>query len=145
MAYNIETGRFDRPGRVYASPEPHPGPGFTKDDGGAKNVVDPVTGGVKGQKLAAVSHIPPDALLQVAEHFGRGAQKYSRYNFRKGYAWSLSYDAMMRHALQFWGGQDLDEETGSPHLAAVAFHALALMTFMEEHPELDDRFGGPAA
>ena len=25
-------------------------------------------------------------------------------------------------------------------MAAVAFHALALLTFMQEHPDFDDRF-----
>jgi hypothetical protein len=48
----------------------------------------------------------------------------------------------MRHATQFWGGEDIDEETQLPHMAAVAFHALTILTFMEEHPEFDDRYKG---
>ncbi|MGW1739994.1 dATP/dGTP diphosphohydrolase domain-containing protein [Nocardia sp. NPDC001965] len=106
------------------------------------------TGGEKGQKLARYGLIPAGALRRVAELYGKGAQKYSDHNWRRGYDWSLSFDAMLRHAWAFWDGEDFDEdpqiplgEDGerSPHLAAVVFHALALLTFMEEHPEFDDR------
>ena len=46
----------------------------------------------------------------------------------------------MRHATQFWSGEDIDEETGSHHMAAVAFHALALLEYAESHPDFDDRY-----
>lgn len=98
------------------------------------------TGGQKGKKEAAYDLIPVDALRQVAEHYGRGAQKYDRNQYRKGYEWSLSYAALQRHANAWWGGEDFDEETGSNHMAAVAWHALTLLTFQDEHPRFDDRY-----
>jgi len=98
------------------------------------------TGGEKGVKLAQFSLLPMEALKEVAEHYGVGAQKYEKHNMRRGYEWSKSFDALMRHATQFWAGEDRDEETGSKHLAAVVFHALTLMEFMETHPEYDDRY-----
>lgn len=98
------------------------------------------TGGQKGVKLARYDLIPVDALRQVAEHYGKGAQKYSDNNWRKGYEYSKAYAALQRHAQAWWGGEDVDEETGSSHLAAVAFHAMSLMTFLVEHPEFDDRY-----
>jgi hypothetical protein len=101
------------------------------------------TGGQKGSKLAQARSLPAATLLQLMEHYGKGAQKYSDHNFRKGYAWSLSYDALMRHLLLFWGGEDIDAETGSKHMIAVAWHALTLATFMDEHPEFDDRYRPP--
>lgn len=97
------------------------------------------TGGVKGRKLARYGLIPPDALRQLAEHYGRGAQKYDPDNWMRGYDWDLSYDAMQRHAGQFWGGEDRDEETGSLHVIAVAWHALTLAEFNRTHPEFDNR------
>lgn len=102
-------------------------------------VVDPTTGGVKGQKLERTDLLPVGPLLKLARHFGVGARKYEDRNWEKGYAWSLSYGALLRHLFAFWSGQDIDPETGSPHMAAVAFHALALLQFMDTHPELDDR------
>lgn len=98
------------------------------------------TGGEKGTKDERHDLIPVEALATVARHYGAGARKYSAHNWRKGYEWSKSYAAMQRHANAFWAGEDIDEETGSPHMAAVAFHALALLTFMEEHPDFDDRY-----
>lgn len=46
---------------------------------------------------------------------------------------------MQRHAWAFWNGETYDPETGSHHLAAVCFHAMAMMEWTETHPELDDR------
>lgn len=98
------------------------------------------TGAEKGVKRARFSLLPMVALTEVAEHYGVGATKYEDHNMRRGYEWSKSYDALMRHTTQFWSGEDRDEETGSKHLAAVVFHALTLMEFMETHPEFDDRY-----
>lgn len=58
---------------------------------------------------------------------------------QKGYEWSLSYAALMRHLTQFWGGEDRDQETGAKHVISVAWHALALAQFMEQHPDFDNR------
>jgi hypothetical protein len=98
------------------------------------------TGGEKGTKLARYDLLPVGALRQVAEHYGKGASKYADHNWRRGYEWSKSYAALMRHATQFWSGEDIDEETGSHHMAAVAFHALALLEYAESHPDFDDRY-----
>ena len=98
------------------------------------------TGGEKGTKDERYDHIPVEALATVARHYGVGAKKYAAHNWRKGYEWSKSYAALQRHTQAFWSGEDIDEETGSPHMAAVAFHALALLTYMQEHPDFDDRF-----
>src|SRR6185312_14556771 len=87
------------------------------------------TGAEKGVKLAAFDLIPMEALTKVATHYGIGARKYAAHNWRAGYEWSKSFAAMQRHATQFWAGEDMDTETGSPHMAAVAFHALTLLTF----------------
>ncbi len=104
-----------------------------------RRITDPKTGGQKGEKLARFDLLPARQLVKIAEHYGRGAEKYAARNWEAGYRWSLSYGALQRHAHAFWAGEDNDPETGSPHLAAVVFHALALMEFTETHPELDDR------
>ena len=98
------------------------------------------TGGEKGVKPERYDLIPVEALAKVARLYGRGAEKYEEHNWRKGYEWSKSYAALQRHANAFWSGEDIDEEMQLPHLTGVVFHALALMTFMEEHPEFDNRF-----
>ena len=103
-------------------------------------IVDPNTGGMKGQKLCEMGAIDPLALWAVGEVAGFGGIKYERYNFVKGYKWSLSYDALQRHLMQFWSGETIDPESGLPHLASAAWHCLALLTFSLRGKGTDDRF-----
>lgn len=103
-------------------------------------IVNSSTGGEKGSKPIRMDLIPVEPLWEVARLYGKGAEKYATHNWRRGYDWSLSYAAMMRHATQFWNGESYDEETKCHHLSSVIFHALALMEFEKTHPELDDRY-----
>lgn len=98
------------------------------------------TGGQKGVKPQRYDLLPKPFLDGVAEVLAFGAEKYDAHNWRKGYEWSKSYDALQRHATQFWAGEDTDPEMGTPHLASVIFHAMALLVFMDEHPDYDDRY-----
>lgn len=110
---------------------------------GAERVVS-ATGGAKGKKGARLGDLDPLALLKVAEVAGYGADKYQeRLNYMRGYDWSLCFDALQRHALAFWGGEDLDPESGLPHLAHAAWHCLALLAFSARDLGTDDRYKEP--
>lgn len=111
------------------------------------------SGGQKGVKPQQFDQIPPKVLMLLAEHFGKGAAKYAAHNFRRGYEWSKNYNALLRHLMAFWDGEDYDnhmptcpegcpDHTESHHLAAVIWHAVVLLNFYEEHPEYDDRYKG---
>lgn len=92
-------------------------------------IVDPNSGGEKGSKLARFSLIPSEAMWALAEHYGLGAKKYADRNWEKGYKWSLSIDALERHLHQWKLGERKDPETGSSHMIAVLWHAVALFIF----------------
>lgn len=83
--------------------------------------------------------IPAEPLRLLARHYGVGAKKYADRNWEKGYEWHKSYDALNRHLWQHWAGEEIDEATGTPHLIAVAWHAIALCEYAVTHPEFDDR------
>jgi hypothetical protein len=102
-------------------------------------VVDPTTGGEKGSKLARFDLVPAEFEWALAEHYGRGAKKYADRNWERGYRWSLSYAALRRHLNQWWAGEDIDPETGSSHLIAVAWHAIALFIYQLRGLGTDDR------
>jgi hypothetical protein len=106
---------------------------------GEVRVIDAETGAEKGSKLERFDLLPAEPLRLVARHYGIGASKYADRNWERGYVWSLSYAAMQRHAWAYWQGEDIDPESGSPHLAAVIFHALALMEFAHTNTSKDDR------
>lgn len=101
------------------------------------------TGGAKGQKQARLGSLDPKALLAVAMVAGFGELKYSRLNYLNGYDWSLSFDALIRHLLAFWSGEDNDPESGLPHLAHAAWHCLCLLAFMQHGLGTDDRYVKP--
>jgi hypothetical protein len=105
-------------------------------------VTDEKTGAQKGMKLPQLGALDPMAIMEVARVAGFGAQKYARYNYAKGFKWSLSYDAMQRHLHEFWNGQDRDDESSLYHLAHAGWHCLCLLTFVMRKRGTDDRFPG---
>lgn len=68
-----------------------------------------------------------------------GARKYNAYNWSQGIAWSRLYAATLRHLFAFWGGEDIDKDSGQHHLAC----AMCEIAFLLEHSEhklgVDDR------
>lgn len=99
--------------------------------------------GNKGRKPVQMSRVPVVPLKRLAEHFSKGADKYPDTapgvsNWSHGLAWSDSYNALQRHLLDWWSGEDLDED-GNRNLDAVMWHAVVLSEYTETHPELDDR------
>lgn len=100
------------------------------------------TGGEKGVKPERHDLVPTEALAEVARVYGHGAAKYAAHNWRRGYEWSKSYAAAQRHLQAFWSGEDRDPELGTLHLGNAIFHLMALIVFIEDHPEFDDRYKG---
>lgn len=103
-------------------------------------VTDPKTGGQKGRKAERYDLIPFAALDELARVYGVGAEKYEAHNFLKGYDWSLSAGALMRHVAEWMKGTDTDPETECHHLAHAAWHCLALIMFDRFDLGADDRW-----
>lgn len=118
------------------------------------------SGGQKGAKAEKFYQIPAEPLALLAEHFGKGAKKYAAHNFRKGFPWSLCFDALQRHAWAAQRGEDYDvcppdrkgcqepyeadgtcyNHTGSLHMVAAMWQAMVLVEFYLHHKAYDDRF-----
>lgn len=106
--------------------------------------VTDTSGAAKGEKPVRYDLIPVEALAEVAYIYGVGAFKYGDRNFESGYKFSSSIAALQRHLEKFKSGVDFDDDRpeGMPqphHLAAVVFHALALMQFQAKRVGTDDR------
>lgn len=104
-------------------------------------MVDPITGGEKGSKLARFDLIPPEFEWALAEAYGVGAKKYAERNWEKGYKWSLSLAALTRHLNAIKQGEWLDPESDqgrTPHIISVAWHAAALFTYRTRHTGTND-------
>lgn len=105
---------------------------------------DPDTGAMKGRKDIELFTAPPQGLEEYGRVCAYGSNgKYAPNNWRLGFDWSLSANALLRHYLKWVGGEDKDQESNLHHLAHAAWHCLVLVQYASEHPEKDDRFGGP--
>lgn len=108
--------------------------------GGEIRIKDPWTGGEKGQKPERFSLLPFDALDEILRAYHYGASKYADHNWRRGYKWSLSFDAALRHLTAWWEREDLDKESGLSHLAHAGWHILCLLWFSLNAKGTDDRW-----
>ena len=83
--------------------------------------------------------IPFRALYPAADVFGYGAQKYAPWNWAKGMAWSIPVACIQRHLAALQAGEDVDPESGLPHIGHILCNALMLSHYMQHCPDMDDR------
>lgn len=83
--------------------------------------------------------VPGESLIEVVMVYTMGAEKYEAHNWRKGMLWSRVFAAIMRHLWAFWMGEDLDKESGLPHLAHAAWGCLTLISYLKTVNGEDDR------
>jgi hypothetical protein len=69
------------------------------------------------------------AIRGAAAILAPGAEKYGRKDWEKGMPKEEVIDSLMRHLLAYVGGEDLDPDTGLPHVDAVTCNALMLAEF----------------
>ena len=89
-----------------------------------------------------LSLIPLETLEDEARVWMYGEKKYKRFNWMKGMAWSIPLACMLRHLAAYQRGEDIDPESGQPHMAHVMCNARMLTYYAKHYPEGDDRFKG---
>ena len=90
-----------------------------------------------------LSLVPPAAVEYLAKVMMFGADKYGDYNWRKaGQKLSLLSicDSLERHLMKLKKGQDLDEESGLPHIGHILANAAFLAQLTEDGTLIDDRY-----
>lgn len=83
--------------------------------------------------------IPTHLLESTARVFGLGAKKYARWNWAKGMPWSVVIGCLKRHLAAIERGEDIDPESGEPHLGHLMCNALMLEHYRQTYKEGDDR------
>lgn len=79
------------------------------------------------------------ALAGLAGVLEFGAAKYARGNWHKGLPHADICDSMLRHIASYLSGEDLDPESGKPHVDHIFCNAMFLAEGFRTHPELDNR------
>lgn len=98
--------------------------------------------GVKLTKDARFDLMPPEPNWFESQVYGMGAAKYADRNWENGYEWGKGIAALERHIQLYKAGQDLDPESGLPHLAHARWHTGTLITFWARKLGIDDRTKG---
>lgn len=80
------------------------------------------------------------AMLGTAQVLAFGAKKYTAHNWRNGITYSRLASAAMRHIMAFLDGEDLDPESGLPHVDHAACCLMFLQWMAVHRPDMDDRF-----
>ena len=89
-----------------------------------------------------ITLVEPSFILGVANVLTFGAEKYGKYNWKKGFHTSPSVrkatatrvlDALNRHLIAYSMGEKLDPETGLSHL----YHISANVMFLAYNDDLD--------
>jgi hypothetical protein len=81
-----------------------------------------------------------DFLEGVADVLTFGANKYDAHNWRGGIAYSRLLAASYRHLGAINRGEDIDQESGLPHVYHLSCCSMFLSWMMKYKPELDDRW-----
>lgn len=85
-----------------------------------------------GDKKCGVQFVPPVAFAYLGVAMKEGARKYGPFNWRETKVESLTYvGAAMRHIMAYHDGEDIDPESGNPHLA----HAMACLAIAADAHE----------
>lgn len=83
---------------------------------------------------------PPAATVLGSLGLLDGMLKYGRANWRAaGVRWTIYYDAMRRHLDAAFEGEDLDPDSGLPHLAHILACAAILVDAEATGQLIDDR------
>lgn len=91
-------------------------------------------------KLSIVS---PLAYWAVALDYTFGASKYDTHNWRKGMNWSDVMNSFERHYFAWKMGEDIDEESGIPHIFLALWNVMTLADYSLTAKQYDDRMKYP--
>lgn len=93
-----------------------------------------------GASKVLFSALPCPVLAEMALGMTEGAIKYRRHNYRHiGVRASIYYDAALRHIMAWWEGEDIDPDSGLPHVVKAMTSLLVLRDAMIRGKMYDDR------
>src|ERR1700682_117718 len=87
-----------------------------------------------------VDLLDADALEGIAKILTFGASKYADHNWRGGIAYSRIIGSILRHLFAILRAEDVDAESGLPHIDHLSCDAMFLSYFMKNRKDLDDRW-----
>lgn len=85
-----------------------------------------------GDRKVPLHLVPAPAMVAIAMGLKEGARKYGAYNWRSLPVEAETYvGAALRHLMAWQDGEDIDPDSGNPHL----FHAMASLAILVDSIE----------
>jgi hypothetical protein len=93
-----------------------------------------------GAKKVSITKLPAIGILHGAHGMMNGAEKYGPYNWReKSVLAGIYVDAMARHLLAWFEGEEIAEDSGVHHLGHLIADAAILLDAQANGNLIDDR------
>ena len=93
-----------------------------------------------GNLKVPLSCVPAPVLMEIGAGMLEGSIKYGRHNYRESrIKASTYYDAVMRHMMQWWEGEDIDADSGLSHVTKAICSLVVLRDQMLAGTIIDDR------
>ena len=93
-----------------------------------------------GVTKAPISTVPCGVMMELGVAMLEGSCKYGRHNYRvAGVRASVYYDALMRHAMDWYEGNDIDPGSGLNHITKAIATLVVLRDAMQNDMVFDDR------
>lgn len=93
-----------------------------------------------GVSKTPMSCVPCGVLMEVGLGMLEGSLKYGRHNYRvAGVRATVYYDALQRHMMEWWEGEDLDPDSGLSHITKAITTLVVLRDAMMNEMVYDDR------
>ena len=113
---------------------------FTRSEALGHGMSDLKVGTKYDQDKSRVELVDSEFIEGLGRVMAFGANKYAAHNWRKGIAISRICGGAMRHLLAILRGEDLDGESGLPHVHHLGCCVMFLSWMLVHRPDLDDRF-----
>lgn len=93
-----------------------------------------------GIKKVPLHVVPVGPLMELGLAMMEGGRKYGTHNYRAmGVRFSTYYDAVMRHMMSWWEGEDDDPDSGVSHVTKAIASLFVLRDSMLMENYTDDR------
>lgn len=92
------------------------------------------------KKWRQFTTVPLTVLAEIGVGMLEGARKYGRHNYRvAGVRSSVYVDASIGHIVQYWEGEDIDQDSGLSHITKAICSLVVLRDAMIQDMLTDDR------
>lgn len=93
-----------------------------------------------GTEKVPMSTVSAPVIAEMGLAMLEGARKYGRHNYRiAGVRASVYYDAVFRHMIAWWEGEDIDPDSGLNHITKMLSCLAVLRDSMIVNNWVDDR------